>query len=471
MKRAAMHPDIIQHLQSFNHGIGNPLPDATVASLKRGAQLVIAGQQPGLLLGPLYTFWKLLTAMVMARDITENEGVDTIPAFWIASEDHDIFEVNRVVIAGGKFVAAPDTEPVRGQMPPVGRVSLKQHRDGLLQFMGRHLPDTPHREWLLDIAATADFSSYGRFFATLAAALFREWSVVFVDALELHRFTGPFLAAAVEQYAAVEHGLERGSERLRQLDLDPPLKDAGIFEILSGDLPARVKCSVSATHMDTSRGRLPLNEAAAWIREEPARFSAGAALRPVLQDAVLPVACTVCGPSEILYLWQIDAVYDALKVARSTLQPRIHATVLPPQARRVIDKLGGMVSAWDRRGFDAPDIQTGDPERLAAVREDLCRALEAVSDADPKHVARAVKSIRHQVDKVSDSIMKVRRERQDSRHRQQARFDAWVMPGGVSQERIVCLPELLAEWGPEWLEWMRHGMSPWETSHRCVMMR
>ena len=48
---------------------------------------MIAGQQPGLMTGPLYTIWKLLTAVKLAADIKQQGNLDAIPAFWIASED------------------------------------------------------------------------------------------------------------------------------------------------------------------------------------------------------------------------------------------------------------------------------------------------------------------------------------------------------------------------------------------------
>jgi len=355
-------------------------------------------------------------------------------------------------------------------MPPVGTISLERHRDDLLAFMNAHLPDTPHRAWLLDVVSAADYSGYGRFFATVAAALFREWGVVFIDALEIRRFTAPYLAAAVARIGDVENALRRGGLDLKQAGFEP-LSDAGLFEIRQDAVAARIRCAVdTGGRLETSRGRLPPEAVAEWIREEPERFSAGAALRPVLQDGVLPVGITVCGPTEMLYLWQTGPVYRELGVSRSQLHPRIHATVLPPQARRIIDKLGGLETAMNRRPPGDHDIPVADMQDLEMLRDELLRRLESAEDADPKQVSRAVDSIRHQVSRVIDSMMKTRSERLGSRRRQQERFDIMALPGGKPQERIVSLFELLAEWGPEWPEWIRDGLSVLETAHRCIIM-
>src|SRR5205085_6301378 len=69
---------------------GNPLVErfaqpSTVA--------VVTGQQVGLFGGPAYTIYKALTAIRIARDLSER-GVPAVPMFWLATEDHDFAEVD-----------------------------------------------------------------------------------------------------------------------------------------------------------------------------------------------------------------------------------------------------------------------------------------------------------------------------------------------------------------------------------------
>ena len=58
-----------------------------------GTVAVITGQQVGLFSGPSYTVYKALTAVRLARDLSEN-GIPAVPVFWLATEDHDFAEVN-----------------------------------------------------------------------------------------------------------------------------------------------------------------------------------------------------------------------------------------------------------------------------------------------------------------------------------------------------------------------------------------
>lgn len=462
-----MQPDLVDHLASWNNSVGNPLSASLVQRLKTGASLIIAGQQPGLLLGPLYTFWKLLTAVLMARDLTA-DGHDTIPAFWIASEDHDILEVNRMSIGSAQFVAEPPFAIRSGQMPPVGTVSLIEHRDALLAFLRSHLGDQPHADWVCQMVAQADFASYSRFFATLASALFADMEVLLVDALSIRPWTAPVLADLVDRFDAVQRAVTTGAETLRSHGFQPPLSDAGVFEIRHEPQLARVKCAYSDGQFALQQGRVTCREAAQVIGENPDQFSTGAALRPVVQDAVLPVRALVGGPSELLYLWQINGIYDVMDLRRSELYPRISATVLPSGIERRLKAAGGWQSVLTDHPETSVAIDETDLNAIETRASKLMEAIGALTDMDVRLQTRAMNSIEHQTTKVLTHVRKQRVQRSDSGQKHRQFLRQRIMPGGIPQERQLNLLEILAQWGPDWLHHIQNGVSPWEIVHRFI---
>src|SRR4029077_4640669 len=76
--------------------------DKTLENIERlrgGASAVLTGQQVGLFGGPMFAIYKALTAVKLAEQ-ARAAGVDAIPIFWLATNDHDLAEVNHVSLAG-----------------------------------------------------------------------------------------------------------------------------------------------------------------------------------------------------------------------------------------------------------------------------------------------------------------------------------------------------------------------------------
>src|SRR5919202_3434086 len=80
-----------------------------VTALRRGAAVVVTGQQVGLFLGPLYTLYKAATAVRLARALSDEVNAPVVPVFWLQSEDHDLLEIAtcHVRTAGAPFRLTP----------------------------------------------------------------------------------------------------------------------------------------------------------------------------------------------------------------------------------------------------------------------------------------------------------------------------------------------------------------------------
>src|SRR5439155_168476 len=55
---------------------------------------VISGQQPGLFASPLYSLYKALQTIALARELTAQWGTPVIALFWNHADDHDVAEVH-----------------------------------------------------------------------------------------------------------------------------------------------------------------------------------------------------------------------------------------------------------------------------------------------------------------------------------------------------------------------------------------
>jgi len=462
------------------------------------ARYVIAGQQAGLLTGPLYTFWKGVSLVLLARRMAELEKEESptncgsrantpgpiLPLFWIASEDHDVLEVNRVVVNGRKFTFPYEGGMSRGPTPQVADISRHGAREPLLAFLREALQPTEFTPWILDMASAANFSNYMTLFEDLMRALFGEWRLRLIDPIALRTLMSPVLAAAIERWPDVVEAMQRGTDALRAHGFEPPLSGPGIFEI-DPQTRGRRALEFDGGRVRLSAGTLSLAEAAEEIRRRPADFSPNAALRPVVQDAALPVVATLGGPAELLYLWQINPLYEVLGVRRSRILPRISVTLVESHIQSAAEKLG----LWPDRIFDAPRLleeqSSATSSGSAILLEGAAREVEEKSkellDALNRLIAgkgiggsgglqKSRERLAGQIEKVISGLREEALEREGLGRRRLEKIASALMPENRPQERVANIFTFLNLYGPDFIRRCMESLDPLAPGHQIAAL-
>ena len=449
-------------LADSNASLGNSLSGSMVDAIRGEGVFVIAGQQPGLLGGPMMAMLKAVTAVRMAEELSKRWPVPVLPAFWIASEDHDLGEVNRCWLGGEKVVADHPQLHVAGCTPPVGTVSLEGHRERVVEAARERLSGLPGYEEAIEKIGSLNYENYASHFASVITGLLGEGRVVLVDPMRLRGLFAGVMAEAVDRWSDLEVAFEEGRGRLQTAGFEPPLSKLTLFEI------------------DSEHGRRAVPDVSASSGKDvlaaPERYSPSAGLRPIVQDAVLPVAATVGGPAELLYLWQVDPLADVLLEKRGGIWPRMSATF-------VDDKT---VSLGARFGLDGLGLLNADPDEsplgeasLGANSADLDRIAELAGWLDeaigglPEHesekvVKKARESIAHQAGKAVDRARQLRLEKQGVGRKRMQRIADFIRPGGAAQERTVSPFDLLARMGPGVFDTLLTGGNPFELLHLMI---
>lgn len=462
---------LTSYLASYNEGIGNRLAPSTIEALNSNGRLILSGQQAGLLLGPLYTFLKIVTVIGLTKQLQTRAEYPVIPGFWIASEDHDVEEVNRVTIGASDYACPYQGKLRSGATPPVGAISVTACREELLAFLHQSLPGNEFREWLMDLVAASDFSDYSRLFATLFGKLFREWSIVLIDALGVHSLCGDVMGAIVRAWPELTIAFDDGNTRLESYNVTPPLKSLQLFEIQPN---ARLKCQEAEQKFVISGVELSLEEAAVTIQAHPERFSPGAALRPVVQDAVLPVLAYIAGPTELAYLWQIEELYQTIAVPRSRIVPRISATFLERKIAKSAANLGlTPVTSLLIRQLDAashlPKESGADLVTLSAAGETLLSLIRELPERENERwVEKTEQSIAYNVARLVTKLKENRLAAVGQGRQQVEKVRNALYPKGKPQERVQSLFYFLGYYGPGFITQAVATLDPTAPYHHLV---
>jgi bacillithiol synthase len=455
--------------------------DAITASSDRAASklervlagdgyVVTTGQQPGLLLGPLYTTHKLLSCIRLAAELEAHLDRPVAPLFWIASDDHDWAEANHVhlVSAGNDLIRL--ALGGEAEDPPRGLRYRKLGPDaaGMLEELEAALPPSEFADRVVrDVRG-----SYhpGRPVAEAYRDLLLRWfgdlDFLVVDAghpdVKVH--SREVLAAELRQHARHEASL---LERTRALEsagyhAQVPILPGAANVFL--DSPAgrdRLVAEDGTWHLRHSGERFETGALEALLGAEPERFSPNVLLRPIVESHLLPTLAYVAGPGEVAYLAQTEPLFRSHGVDMPVVVPRRSVLLVEGKVRKVLDKFHLEPAAVRRpiHELAADVLQDEVPEEIrdtvAGLRhaiEEGYQRLEGPVTAIDATLERPLRSARNEslapLHDVERRIMQHLKQRNATGLQQLEKARTNLFPGGVPQERVLSLVQYLVRYGP-----------------------
>jgi bacillithiol biosynthesis cysteine-adding enzyme BshC len=197
----------------------------TIRNIERlrspGSVAVVSGQQVGLFTGPLYTIYKALSAVKLAGCLTQR-GTETVPVFWMATEDHDWEEVQAAEFTAcdGRLASTDVPAGMHAEGAPVGIVALDEQINDTIQRLLDLLPTTeflPDLEKLLRDAYQPG-RTYGEAFARMLTALVRRHGLILLDPLDarLKQLAAPLYAEAARRAPELAAAVDARSRELLQ---------------------------------------------------------------------------------------------------------------------------------------------------------------------------------------------------------------------------------------------------------------
>ena len=312
--------------------------EAPAASLQSVEQLaggealvVLTGQQPGLLGGPLYTRLKIGTAVALAEHLTATLGRPVVPLYWNAADDADFDEVAHGTLPRTDLKLLRFSLPVSARVARgwVGDLPASAIVESLAPGTGAGLG-----EWFEAWTAGGARSSldFGEWHAREALRWYGGRGLVVVDARwpELRRGSASLFSRYLENPEAIRDDLALAGETQRAAGYEPPISpEAAAFALFL--TPERVRLRLEPAEA--------LAEARRLIGTHPSHLSPNVVLRPLVNDVLFPTVAHVVGPAELQYLTQLAPVYGRLGVPRPIVVDRALATLVPGVAEPIRTEL------------------------------------------------------------------------------------------------------------------------------------
>lgn len=451
-------------LADANRSYGHPGADELARRLADPeVEVVVAGQQPGLFGGPLYTLSKLLAASRWAAAL-EAAGRPAVPVFWVATEDHDWHEVSRATFLAPDGPREVDLGEDPEPLTPVGVRTLGPGVTGALAGLREAMPGDRYEGWVETLGRWyRPDARFGEAFCRLVVELAGERCPLLLDSMlpALKAAERPHLAGLVERRREVEEALAAADEEIARRghphQVHPQRGVSPLFLFSHGERRRIAWADDDTFELRGGQGgRRPVADLATAIDDNPEVVSPGVLARPAIQDAVLGTSLMVLGPGEMSYLPQAAPVYRVLGVAPPAVALRPQVLVLESHQVEQLDEadvaladLLESADALERRlaersgaDFTAPPRQR--LEELLAELEEPALALDANLE---RPLAKTRDNVLGAFDTFAGKVRAAAARREEVHARRLERLRDTVLPGGKLQERVVASAHYPGKYG------------------------
>ena len=436
-----------------------------IGRFRAGAAVAVTGQQVALFGGPLFSIYKALTAIKLATEFT-HAGHECVPVFWLATEDHDLAEVNHVTLLAADGSLTPFVTEARGpEDAPMSAVRFGPEVETRADEVVRLLGDSEAAAFLRESYRAGE--ALGSAFAKLFSRLFRHSGVMLIDASdpELHAIGESVYRAAAVAAKDLDDALLERSRELETAGYHAQVKvtpsSTLLFAIKDG---SRVPVHRANGDFTIAGEKLTAEELLQRIRERPTEFSANVLLRPVIEDYLLPTVAYVGGPAEIAYFAQAAVVYEELLGRVTPILPRLSATLIEARVQRRLERYGLSLPETFRdpehlRVMIAERALPGDinatfdgaMQSLDASLAGLQQSLERLDPTLVEASERAASKIRYQIERLRERAARAQLRRSEETASQAALLSNSLYPGKELQERVIGAMSFLGRYGTQLL--------------------
>lgn len=436
--------DLFDAINNQYERTGIAAPDFWKEIKQQNSFTVTTGHQLNLFGGPKYFIYKIISVLKLARDLNEKQSeFNFIPVFWLASEDHDFKEINRVQVFD-QVIQAEDN-----QSGPVGRVEASHFKNALKELQ-ETLGTSTEAVRITEMFSKAFEQRSWAEFTRIWVDHFFEGKVIIVDGDDAV-LKKKFLPLAIREMK--EHITDREvsltNKKLESLGYHTQVghRKINLFYLEDGIRERIVDVNSKYKINNTSR-----EISIADLEKNPQQISPNALLRPVYQETILPNVAYVGGAGELAYWFQLKGVFDSFNTSFPILVLRDSFLFIRQKDKESLGKTGLEVKDLQlhpdelkRLYISANDLKEVDFKKEKAVLEDIFKSMDdkiANMHRDYHQMIEAEKArMRKFIDKMELRAFRDAKFREENNIRKLLKIRETYFPGGGVAERTTSFME------------------------------
>jgi bacillithiol biosynthesis cysteine-adding enzyme BshC len=389
---------------------------------------ITTGHQLNIGSGPAYVIYKIIHCIRLTEELKKvYPTFDFVPVFWLATEDHDIDEVNHTTIFGKKISWNEN------QGGAVGKYNLHYWEEMKAEIAAffQNYPDSEIHQLLQKYTGKNVADATQQFYH----ALFENEGVIVLEP-NVPGLKTLFLETMQReaQIPFVEECVNTANQTIEQLGFSPQAfaRPINLFRLSEGKRERLLEVNNP--------------EVLKEMLENPDHFSPNVLLRPAFQETILPNLVYVGGGGEISYWFQQKGIFETIGLEFPLLSVRNSIQLVEASQLKKWEKLGFswediftplqeiqrqyiQANSGEALNFTSLDLAV---EKLQGVLHDHASLFDQNME---KYVDAESTKITKQLEAIKSKFIKQRKSQLDLAMKQLEDLKAKMLPNNALQER------------------------------------
>ncbi len=451
---------------------------------------VFTGQQIGILGGPLYTFYKIFTAIKLSEHLSEKFGeFNFIPVFWMAGDDHDFDEISYVNLVNkenelSKIIYSDGFEPQFNR----GSVGDLNFMNSILEFKNKVQSEMRETEFskkffeLIDNILIPGLAIKESFF-NLLYQIFDDTGIIIFNPqdTEVKKLLKPIFTKEITDYKKhTKQLLLESAELDENYHAQVKIKPINLF---MSDESGRnlIEPIEDEFRLKGKRKRISKEELLNKIENEPERFSANVLLRPICEDYLFPTGFYIGGPGEISYYAQAIPLYRQFNLQHPIIFPRASATIVEKNIAKILIKYNLSTTDFFKgsdllkedliKSLSDFNLENDFNSAEKSIDETLNLLSESIRKVDNnlQNLTDSTKGkLLHQLNVLKEKSMKAQEQKFDAALRQITKAQNLIYPNENLQERELTLINFVNKYGFDFFDWLYNELDVTEFKHQIL---
>jgi len=478
----------ILHEQNQQFGCSNLTLDNINKLLNSNTCAVVTGQQVGLFSGPLYTIYKALNAIMLTDRLNRNCKGCYIPIFWLASEDHDIAEINHIhIIDKSNELQRLTLSGSNESNLPASEIELGKGINQIIQELIDHTYPSEFKDHVITVLKDCyrPDISYSEAFGKWITHLFKAFGLVIINPSDhrLKKLAGHIFKKEIEHHSPTTNRAKSVSNRLNDRDYHNQVQlHDGILNLFYAEKGRHaIHFSDDTYYLKTHDVNFIKKDLLELVQRNPEFFSPNVLLRPIYQDTLLPTVSYVAGPGELSYFGQMKDIYQFFELPMPIIYPRKSITILEGKIEKILSKYNlSLIESWKRKEDILNDIirkhLPQDLEnRLTETTKCIAHELDDIGvevvkfDSTLSDVVSGAKGkVQHQMSLLEKKIIQSYKKSNDIITQHIDKLHNHVYPDNSLQERVLNVLPYLLKYGFGFIDRLYEAMDISNTDHQVL---